>query len=68
MGDPQAIACALRRADGPITIIAGEQVARDDARVELEQLRAMLRARIATVPDAKDVAGTPGWDRPRRWV
>jgi acetolactate synthase-1/2/3 large subunit len=60
LGDPQAIACALRDADGPITIIAGEQVARDDARVELEQLRAMLRARIATVPDAKDVAGTPG--------
>ena len=60
MGDPEAIACALRRADGPITIIAGEQVARDDARAELEQLRAMLRARIATVPDAKDVAGTPG--------
>jgi len=60
LGDPQAIACALRHADGPITIIAGEQVARDDARVELEQLRAMLRARIATVPDAKDVAGTPG--------
>ena len=60
LGDPQAIAYALRRADGPITIIAGEQVARDDARVELEQLRAMLRARIATVPDAKDVAGTPG--------
>lgn len=60
MGDPQAIASALRRADGPITIIAGEQVARDDARVELEQLRAMLRARVAVVPDAKDVAGTPG--------
>jgi acetolactate synthase I/II/III large subunit len=60
LGEPQVIACALRRADGPITIIAGEQVARDDARVELEQLRAMLRARIATVPDAKDVAGTPG--------
>ena len=60
LGDPQAIARALRRADGPITIIAGEQVARDDARAELEQLRAMLRARIATVPDAKDVAGTPG--------
>jgi acetolactate synthase-1/2/3 large subunit len=60
LGDPEAIACALRRADGPITIIAGEQVARNDARVELEQLRAMLRARIATVPDAKDVAGTPG--------
>jgi acetolactate synthase-1/2/3 large subunit len=60
LGDPQAIASALRRADGAITIIAGEQVARDDARAELEHLRAMLRARVATVPDAKDVAGTPG--------
>jgi acetolactate synthase-1/2/3 large subunit len=60
LGDPRAIADALRYADGPITIIAGEQVARDDARVELEHLRAKLRARTATVPDAKDVAGTPG--------
>ena len=60
LGDPRVIACALRRADGPITIIAGEQVARDDARAELERLRATLRARVATVPDAKDVAGTPG--------
>src|SRR4029453_4391654 len=60
LGDPGVIAYALRGADGPITIIAGEQIARDDARVELEQLRAMLRARIATVPDAKDGAGTPG--------
>ncbi len=60
LGDPKEIAGALRRADGPITIIAGEQVARDDARGELERLRATLRARIATVPDAKDVAGTPG--------
>jgi acetolactate synthase-1/2/3 large subunit len=60
MGDPHPVARALRNAVGPITIIAGEQVARDDARAELEQLRAMLRARIATVPDAKDVAGTPG--------
>ncbi|MBN3513055.1 thiamine pyrophosphate-binding protein [Mycolicibacterium septicum] len=51
---------ALRGVDGPITIIAGEQVARDDARAELERLRATLRARVATVPDAKDVAGTPG--------
>ena len=25
-----------------------------------QQLRSMLRARVATVPDAKDVAGTPG--------
>jgi acetolactate synthase-1/2/3 large subunit len=43
-----------------VTIIAGEQVARDDARVELERLRAVLRARVATVPDAKDVSGSPG--------
>jgi acetolactate synthase-1/2/3 large subunit len=60
-GNPHPIARALRRADGPVTIIAGEQVARDDARAELEHLRAMLRARVATVPDAKDVAGTPGF-------
>lgn len=59
-GDPRVIARALRRAAGPVTIIAGEQVARDDARAELEALRAVLRARVATVPDAKDVAGTPG--------
>src|ERR1700757_862804 len=60
LGNPHPIARALRRADGPITIIAGEQVARDDARAELERLRSVLRARVATVPDAKDVAGTPG--------
>lgn len=59
-GNAHAIARALRRAAGPVTIIAGEQVARDDARAELEALRALLRARVATVPDAKDVAGTPG--------
>nr|WP_090279343.1 thiamine pyrophosphate-binding protein [Mycolicibacterium komanii]CRL75227.1 thiamine pyrophosphate-dependent protein [Mycolicibacterium komanii] len=59
-GDPRMIARALRRATGPVTIIAGEQVARDGARAELEALRAVLRARVATVPDAKDVAGTPG--------
>jgi acetolactate synthase-1/2/3 large subunit len=60
LGDPHPIARALRFAAGPVTIIAGEQVARDDARAELEALRAVLRARVATVPDAKDVAGTPG--------
>src|SRR5271154_5317754 len=59
-GDPHPIVRALRRASGPITIIAGEQVARDDARSELEELRALLRAQVACVPDAKDVAGTPG--------
>lgn len=60
LSDPRMLAEALRGADGPITIFAGEQVARDDARIELERLRATLRARVATVPDAKDTAGTPG--------
>ncbi len=60
IGDPHPIVRALRWANGPITIIAGEQVARDDARSELEELRAVLRAQVACVPDAKDVAGTPG--------
>jgi acetolactate synthase I/II/III large subunit len=60
IGDPHPIVRALHDATGPITIIAGEQVARDDARSELEELRALLRAQVACVPDAKDVAGTPG--------
>lgn len=60
VGDPHVLVRALRRAAGPVTIVAGEQVARDDARAELEALRAAVRARVATVPDAKDVAGTPG--------
>lgn len=60
VGDPHPIVRALQRAVGPVTIIAGEQVARDDARGELAALRAVLRARVACVPDAKDVAGTPG--------
>lgn len=61
VGNPHPVVRELRRAHGPVTIIAGEQVARDDARAELEELRAVLRARVATVPDAKDVAGTPGF-------
>ena len=61
IGNPHAIARELRDATGQVTIIAGEQVARDGARDELEHLRALLRARVATVPDAKDVAGTPGF-------
>lgn len=60
VGKPQPILLALRDAHGPVTIIAGEQVARDDARAELEELRALLRARVVCVPDAKDVSGTPG--------
>src|ERR1700756_3923512 len=61
IGDPHAIVRALRRATGRVTITAGEQVARDDARAELSTLRAVLRARVACVPDAKDAAGTPGF-------
>jgi acetolactate synthase I/II/III large subunit len=61
IGNPHPIVQALRGANGPVTIIVGEQVARDNARAELEALRAVLRARVATVPDAKDVAGTPGF-------
>ncbi|MUL64038.1 acetolactate synthase [Mycobacterium sp. CBMA 234] len=60
LSDPVVVADVLRRALGPVTIIAGEQVARDDARRELEELRAVLRAWVATVPDAKDVSGSPG--------
>jgi acetolactate synthase I/II/III large subunit len=60
IGDPHPIVRALQRVTGPVTIIAGEQVARDDARAELAALRAVLRARVACVPDGKDVAGTPG--------
>jgi acetolactate synthase-1/2/3 large subunit len=60
IGNPQPIVGILRDASGPVTMIVGEQVARDNARAELEALRAVLRARVATVPDAKDVAGTPG--------
>ncbi|MDT5069127.1 MAG: acetolactate synthase large subunit [Mycobacterium sp.] len=60
VGDPHPIVDEVRSALGAVTIIAGEQVARDDARTELEELRAVLRARVATVPDAKDVSGSPG--------
>lgn len=61
IGDLHSIARALRSVNGPITIIAGEQVVRDNARAELAALRAVLRARVAVVPHAKDAAGTPGF-------
>ncbi|TAM63109.1 MAG: thiamine pyrophosphate-binding protein [Mycobacterium sp.] len=60
IGNPHPIVAELRRARGRVTIIAGEQVARDDARAELDELCALLHARVATVPDAKDVAGARG--------
>lgn len=58
-GGVAEVAAALRGAAGPVTIIAGEQVARDDARAELDRLRGVLDAAIATVPDALDVAVGP---------
>src|SRR5262249_49413172 len=61
IGNPRPIIPVLRNVNGPITIIAGEQVVRDNARAELEELRALLRARVATVPDAKGASGTPGF-------
>ena len=60
VGNPYPIERALQGVTGPVTIIAGEQVARDDARAELAALRGVLRARVACVPDGKDVAGIPG--------
>ncbi|BBY15737.1 thiamine pyrophosphate-binding protein [Mycolicibacterium litorale] len=60
IGDPLPIVRALRKVSGPVTIVVGDQVIRDDARAELEQLRAVLRACVAVTPDAKDAAGTPG--------
>ena len=62
--DLSAMAAAIKRGmlRGPVTIIVGEQVVRDDARRELEQLRRALGARIATVPDAKDVVSEPDSD------
>ena len=56
-GDLRTIIRILSHTHGPVSIIAGEQVARDDAREELELLRSLLNASIATVPDAKDVSG-----------
>lgn len=64
MDDPLAILQSLLCAQGQVTIIAGDQVARDDARAELQELRAALRANVAVVPDAKDVVGATGQGMP----
>jgi acetolactate synthase-1/2/3 large subunit len=56
--EPASIIDALRHTHGPVTIVAGEQVARDDAREQLRKLGRALNAYVATVPDAKDVAHT----------
>ncbi len=48
------------RRTGKIVIIAGDQVARDDARAELADLVAALDASIGLAPDAKDVYPNTG--------
>ena len=62
--DLSSLAAILARemVHGPVTIIAGEQLARDGARHQLEQLRRVLGARVATVPEAKDVVAAPATD------
>ncbi|WP_405487028.1 thiamine pyrophosphate-binding protein [Nocardia sp. NBC_00511] len=43
------------RATGKVVLIAGDQVARDDARAELARFAALLDAAVGVAPDAKDV-------------
>ncbi|MFJ2666162.1 thiamine pyrophosphate-binding protein [Nocardia fluminea] len=61
-GYPHAIATELAgaRRTGKVVIIAGDQVARDDARDELAELVAALDATIGLAPDAKDVYSNTG--------
>ena len=58
--DPREILRTIRLTGEAVTIIAGEQIARDDARAEFEMLRSALGARVATVPDAKELHGSLG--------
>lgn len=51
---------AAARRTGKIVLIAGDQVARDDARAELAELVAALDASIGLAPDAKDVYPNTG--------
>ena len=68
LGDPQRSRRRCGSADGPITIIAGEQVARDDARVELEQLRACCAPGSPPCPTPRTSRARRAWDRRRRSV
>ena len=54
--DLRPIIDLLLATTGPVTIVAGDQVARDDARAELEHLQTTLGAAVVTEPDAKDAA------------
>ncbi|MFJ2836044.1 thiamine pyrophosphate-binding protein [Nocardia sp. NPDC087230] len=51
---------AAARRTGKVVIIAGDQVARDDARAELTELVTALDASIGLAPDAKDVYPNAG--------
>ncbi|WP_316573014.1 thiamine pyrophosphate-binding protein [Nocardia canadensis] len=51
---------AAARRTGKVVIIAGDQVARDDARAELAELVTALDASIGLAPDAKDVYPNAG--------
>ncbi|MFD4433251.1 thiamine pyrophosphate-binding protein, partial [Nocardia sp. NPDC058497] len=51
---------AAARRTGKVVIIAGDQVARDNARAELAELVTALDASIGLAPDAKDVYANTG--------
>ncbi|KAF0849344.1 thiamine pyrophosphate-binding protein [Nocardia caishijiensis] len=51
---------AAARRTGKVVVIAGDQVARDNARTELATLVAALDASIGVAPDAKDVYADTG--------
>lgn len=53
--DQVSQAVAASRLTGKIVIIAGNQVARNDARAELRRLAHALDASVGVAPDAKDV-------------
>ncbi|MGW5151817.1 thiamine pyrophosphate-binding protein [Rhodococcus koreensis] len=54
---------AAARRTGKIVLVAGDQVARDDARDQLRALAAAVDAAVGVTPDAKDVypADQPGY-------
>ncbi|MFC9996515.1 thiamine pyrophosphate-binding protein [Nocardia sp. NPDC127526] len=51
------------RSTGKVVIVAGDQVARDDARAQLARVAAVLDAAVGVAPEAKDVYhhGDPGF-------
>lgn len=53
--NPVEVADVIRRRSGRVAIVAGDQVARDDARAELAALGEALGAVVVATPDAKDV-------------